>query len=214
MYRRIWFSADTHYGHRNILTLCNRQFNSIEEHDAKLISNHNEVVGINDIYYFLGDFSFRCPSDYSANIIKKLNFGKMFLILGNHDKAIRQAIHNGFLDDYIRSGKLEIVGGIQVSEDHSISASKMIVIDGQSIFLSHYSLRTWPGAFRGSFCLYGHSHSNLAPYFKSFDIGVDTETETHRKYYPWSYEEVRDRMTTITDQFRENESQKIREEES
>lgn len=48
-----WFTADEHYGHHNskgtgIIDYCNRPFNSIEEMDAKLIENHNSVVGKGD----------------------------------------------------------------------------------------------------------------------------------------------------------------------
>jgi hypothetical protein len=35
---KIWFTADTHLGHKNIIRHCARPFGSIEEMDASLIA--------------------------------------------------------------------------------------------------------------------------------------------------------------------------------
>ena len=86
-----FFTADTHLGHRNIITYCNRPFQTVEEMNAKLISNWNERVKKEDVVYHLGDFCFKKsseapegnPFDYYRN---QLN-GEIILIQGNHDRS-------------------------------------------------------------------------------------------------------------------------------
>ena len=62
----IYFTSDTHYGHKNIVrgvtswpegNQC-RDFKTLEEHNEKLVESINSVVGQDDILYHLGDWSF------------------------------------------------------------------------------------------------------------------------------------------------------------
>lgn len=198
---KIWFCSDKHHGHSNVLSLCSRHFPNITEHDDYLIQNHNQYVSDNDTVYDLGDFAFRCSSFYAVNRLKDVN-GHIKIILGNHDKPLRQAYRKGLLKDMLKSGKIEIIGGENAIDQH-ISISTMIDINGQKIFLSHYALRTWPNAFRGSWMLYGHSHSNLPMFYKSMDIGVDTETPTHKRFTPWEFSEIKTIMDAVNKDFSE-----------
>ena len=79
----IYYIADTHFGHTNIIKHCNRPFESVEEMDRTLIHNWNSVVTGKDTVYVVGDFAFRGASwkEYAA----KLRGNKIFL-KGNHDK--------------------------------------------------------------------------------------------------------------------------------
>lgn len=52
---KIWFTSDTHFGHKNILRFCKRPWNTVEEMDEGLIQNWNKVVGKDDIVFHLGD---------------------------------------------------------------------------------------------------------------------------------------------------------------
>lgn len=47
------------------------------------------------------------------------------------------------------------------------------MIDGQTIVLCHYALRTWRNIRRGAIHLFGHSHGNLPGNRQSLDVGVD-----------------------------------------
>lgn len=81
--KQIWFTADFHFGHNNIISYCNRPFKTTTEMNNILIKNYNKIVGKNDIVYILGDLSFlNTPS--TTEIVKHLN-GFKFLIKGNHD---------------------------------------------------------------------------------------------------------------------------------
>lgn len=79
----VYLISDTHFGHKNIITYCNRPFSSVDEMNETLIKNWNSVVKKNDIVYHLGDFAFG-TREFTRAIVKKLN-GHICLILGNHD---------------------------------------------------------------------------------------------------------------------------------
>lgn len=81
----IYYTSDLHLGHENVLKLCNRPFETIEEMDEAIIKNWNAVVHKTDTVYILGDLIFRAerpPEEY----LERLR-GKKHLILGNHDES-------------------------------------------------------------------------------------------------------------------------------
>jgi calcineurin-like phosphoesterase family protein len=104
----IYFSADHHFNHDNIIKLSNRPYINVEQMNSELISLWNSVVKPEDIVFYLGDFGFG-RKESLREICNKLN-GHKFLVIGNHDKR-----HNtqglkfiGFEDifDSIQLGKI------------------------------------------------------------------------------------------------------------
>lgn len=83
--RDIWFTSDTHFGHKNIISFCDRPFSSVEELDEVLIQNWNSVVKQGDLVYHLGDV-FMGPNNQDKHhyTMGRLN-GSKRLIVGNHD---------------------------------------------------------------------------------------------------------------------------------
>lgn len=79
----IYFIADTHFNHENIIKYCNRPFRDVEEMNEVIINNWNSVVSKYDTIYHLGDVRFG-SSDELRKIVKGLN-GKKILVRGNHD---------------------------------------------------------------------------------------------------------------------------------
>jgi len=147
-----WFTADTHFGHKNIIEHSKRPFSSVEEMDETLIKNWNAVVKKGDFVYHLGDFSWNKPDDG----IKYLNrlAGTVCLIRGNHEPIAKcQKLQKKF---------------------HWIKDLHMIQIKGQEIVLCHYAMQTWNKKYQGSWHLFGHSHGKI-PTDDSFrmDVGVD-----------------------------------------
>lgn len=186
----IWFTSDTHAFQKNIcrgLTPWDypeqcRDFANEIEMTEKLIENINNNVKCNDVLYCLGDWSFGGRENI-WNFRKRLNVKIIHLILGNHDELIAKNCiidtGNGFINA------------------HSLFTSVNQLLDkkinGQNMFLSHYSMRVWHKASKGSWNLYGHSHNNLSPYekkdgslYKSMDIGL----ETHSEFRPYHFDEI------------------------
>ena len=153
----VFFTADPHYGHANILKYTNRDFKTVEEMDEALITNHNSVVGDNDYVYILGDFSFYKGPDLKKKYFDRLT-GRKILIKGNHDGKECLSLPWFQVHDVLHL-RLKTIPGY-----HN---------DKREIFLSHYSHRSWNKSFHGVPHIFGHSHSKLPPYGKSFDVGVD-----------------------------------------
>ncbi len=189
----IFFTADLHIGHRNILRLCNRPFDNIEQHDETIVTNHNSIVSKNDIVYVLGDFSYRCSDVYAVEVLRRLN-GKHIILWGNHDKCLRSALKKNMVNDLLNNGNLEFIG----SSDHTQSTSLEINVNGQIIVLSHYAMRSWHHAFRDSWHLYGHSHGRLPSLYKSMDVGVDTNN-----FYPYDFNWIKKVMSNVNENFQE-----------
>jgi len=141
-----FFTADEHYAHSNIIKYCDRPFKYIDEMDAALIRNHNEVVRGEDTTIHAGDFCFTKDFDtVQRKYIDKLNGAHIFLV-GSHDYWLKGKNYN------------------QIYEKR---------IDKQLVVVCHYAMRVWPASHYNSWLLYGHSHGNLAPMGKQHDVGVD-----------------------------------------
>ena len=156
----IWFTADTHFGHRGILKHCHRPWDTIEEMNDGLIENWNEVVKPKDVVWHLGDFGWGPDID---NWVLRLN-GTINLLLGNHDDRHKKRL----------TELLPFVGDVRYLRH-----------EGERFWLSHYAHRTWRNSNHGSYHLFGHSHGDLDPFRRSMDVGVDA-----MDYHPVNLDEV------------------------
>lgn len=80
----VWFTSDLHFGHPKVAEL--RGFNSVEAHDAALISRFNKFVKPDDVTWILGDLSAgsSAATRHALMQVQKMN-GRKRLIAGNHD---------------------------------------------------------------------------------------------------------------------------------
>jgi calcineurin-like phosphoesterase family protein len=158
--RKVFFTADTHFGHARIIELCNRGFRTVDEMDETMIKRWNDEVPKNGIVYHLGDFSM--GKHPASRYLDQLN-GKIHLIAGNHDeKALRCKDRFASISDLCQ---IEI-------ETHRAPGEKM---KKQKIVMCHYPMRVWDQSHRGSWQLFGHVHGQLPQTPKIFncDVGVD-----------------------------------------
>jgi len=136
----VYFISDLHLGHKNIMRLCNRPFNSVEEMDEVLIDNWNRKIHRNDTVYIMGDLMFRneLPAEYYLDRLK----GQKHLFIGNHDAKWMKTVD---LDKYFQS--VSMMGTFS---------------DGQrKITGCHYPMMTWPGIGRNGYMVFGHIHANI-----------------------------------------------------
>lgn len=162
---RTFFTADSHFGHPQILDHCARPFRDIREHDAHLVAEWNAVVRPEDTVWHVGDFAYKSDRDAARRHFLKLN-GQKHLVRGNHDAGWVRDLGWSSVRDYAD-----------------------IAVDGQRIILSHYAMRVWVAMRRGSIMLYGHSHGKLPGNAQSCDVGVD-----EWGFRPVTLDEIRARL--------------------
>lgn len=205
----VWFTADTHFGHANIIKYCQRPFlsdsekqlcesdprgrwkvsrDTVQRHDQALLDAINRCVQTEDELWILGDFCLGKVAE-SRSYLDRINCKNVNFVWGNHD-------HRRIGDLFQRTMQQ---GAIKV--------------EGQSIWLNHYPMRSWDGRFHGSWHLYGHVHNrmtgednqNLAMLTK--DVGVDAcdyrpisfrELKRYMKPRVKAFEEVKARITSGT----------------
>ena len=174
MTTNIFFTADHHFGHANIIKFSERPFESLEQMNEELIKRWNEKISKNDTVYHLGDVSLG-KQDFTKGILDQLN-GKIHLIKGNHEGAT--------LTYPKRFESIRDYHELRIDEPENNNGK-------QKIILLHYAMRTWNGSHRGTWQLYGHSHGTLSDdeMSLSLDVGVDCHN-----FYPVSYEEVKSLM--------------------
>ena len=176
---KVFFTADLHFGHENVIKLDGRPFANAEEMDEELIRRWNAKVGKGDLVYVLGDMIWQCHNDGAAELIKKLN-GQIILIKGNHDRFLKNAASKNAL------------ATVKDYDDIRVSLA-----DGtkRRCILSHYYIPMYNGHFSGAIHLHGHSH-----FTDEADIEVDMTEKLNEMGFPgevynvgcmyWNYEPV------------------------
>lgn len=95
----IYWTADWHINHANIIKYCNRPFKNVEEMNKIIISHCNERVKEDDTLFFLGDVGFKSGTgrgegepEKIQQYLKQIKCKNIIFLEGNHDKQGR----NGF----------------------------------------------------------------------------------------------------------------------
>lgn len=146
----VWFTADTHFGHSNVIEFCRRPFRDREEMDEMMVERWNATVSAQDEVWHLGDFAYRCGPNRLSTIFKSLNGRAKHLVRGSHDRGSVLALPWTSIQDYAE-----------------------ILIDGRLLILFHYPLRKWNKFRFGSILLHGYDHGSCADAAGSCDVGVD-----------------------------------------
>ena len=181
----IFFTSDTHFWHNKICEYMNRPFKNVMKMNDAFVNNWNNVVGKDDIVFHLGDFSFG-EIDQIREIRNKLN-GKIYLILGNHDRERYMKYKEEYDNMFVRC-----------------SREMFVTIGQQKIYMNHYPFLCYSGCrkMKPVWQLFGHVHSNcykedtgdisrLASCFSTqYDVGVDLNN-----YTPITFEALRSKIT-------------------
>ena len=81
----IWFTADLHLFHDNILWMNKRPFKDCHEMYDYFVNEWNSKVKDEDYVFILGDVLWGSNSINLKKFSEKVN-GKICVVLGNHDK--------------------------------------------------------------------------------------------------------------------------------
>jgi calcineurin-like phosphoesterase family protein len=200
---RVWFTADTHFGHKKIAYYASRRFclddgeqkildtirhnrsmspdlapgwAAVSRMDDHLIRQVNEHVRKEDILWHLGDFCWgrRGYAEETARKYReRINCRNVFLVAGNHDSPGVRSVF---------------------SECHDMRELK---IGPKQIVLCHYAQAFWNRSHSKSWMLYGHAHGSAEEWMDqnmpgrlSMDVGVDNVFRLLGEYRPISFEEI------------------------
>lgn len=159
-------TSDTHFGHENIITYCQRPYGSAAEMNYDFARRWNAVVVPDDLVYHLGDFAMGDPNGW-PQYRAPLN-GRIVLVRGNHDRKIDGVLDWMQLEDVVEN--------------------VIVDIDGVQCWLNHYPLveddedRDYrgrrnlirpaaPGKYDLALC--GHIHEKWTVKGGCVNVGVD-----------------------------------------
>ena len=133
----VYFIADPHFGHENIIEMSGRPYYNIQEMNFDMIQKWNRKIKNNDTVYVLGDMFFRC--DNPEYILSQLN-GQKHLIVGNHDGSwmTKTDVNKYFVS----------VNSLLETSIGSVGAT-----------LCHYPLVTWKHQ-KKTYMIHGHIHND------------------------------------------------------
>lgn len=184
----VFFASDYHFWHSNVITHDERPYLfdksigypkkgdkdksnlNIELMNESLIRNWNDVVGEDDVVFYLGDFCWRGVTS-TKEIADQLN-GTIHFLIGNHDdyKVIEGTKSFDSINDYMELN-------VQYGKHKD---------DKVQICMFHYPISSWNKQSRGDWHIHGHSHQMKTvsdPNFykrKVIDVGCNG----------WGYEPV------------------------
>ncbi|GEL66585.1 metallophosphoesterase [Marinilactibacillus psychrotolerans] len=174
----IYFIADMHFHHENVIEFSHRPYKTVEEMNKQLIENWNSVVtSPKDEVYILGDFLYRGTGEQANTILKQLQ-GKKFLVKGNHEQYLKDKAFDLSLFEWSK-------------DYHTLKYYK------KKFILFHYPILEWDGYFSEAIHLYGHVHDTQTVHFDSIlglravNVGADIIG-----YKPISIEEVMEILDT------------------
>lgn len=186
--RNIWFVSDVHYNHENMIKICNRPFNNVEEMNQYIISQYKSLVKPEDILFDLGDMIWKESPDHIKEF-KKVSPERSYKVLGNHDKQ-----ENYFSGAYGKTWR-------------TISDTLDVIIKyrGEDIQVNmcHFPIIDWNHRFRGSWGIHGHVHGNLDEFNEKsgelrLDVGFDSRISKEVGTFLIPFEEIYKRMKNIT----------------
>lgn len=178
----IFFTADNHFGHHNVIKYCNRPFRTIREMDNSMIEKWNYRVKSGDIVYHLGDFTLY-GSKKCREYFSELN-GQIYVLANwsHHDKnwINKDTVYNKtFFETPYQSKTGQVVRLIDPIFYINFMATNTHVV------MCHFPMQEWNKKHYGSIHLHGHSHGNCVQIPNRYDVGVDCFD-----FYPVTLEEI------------------------
>lgn len=220
---RVNFISDLHFNHANIIKYCNRPFlsaydqknyvdngsdwnndwgkkykpdaESVRLMDEEFLKNINDNVLENDVLIDLGDWAFGQGSKYHQ-ICKyyrdRIICKNVYHVWGNHDE-----------EDHVNERGVFVKGINDLFTDCFDKVT--VVVNGQPIVLDHFFNAIWDKSHRGTWHLYGHSHSGIEEWAdrimtgrRAFDVGIDNIYKLFGKFKPINFVEVSTIMNSRT----------------
>lgn len=183
---REFFTADTHFGHANIIRYCHRPFQTADEMDKVLLDGINRVVGPDDTLYHLGDFCWWKGGRTAQWYRDQIDCRTVIMVAGNHDPHYPDC-----------TPKREFVQCFDRCYQN-LRVKSMLGNGAQvEMWMSHYAHMVWNKSHHGVWHLYGHSHSTLPESDNRLcmDVGVDSAAKLLGEYRPFTLAEIAAHMS-------------------
>lgn len=177
-----WFCSDHHYGHKNVIKLCNRPFNDLHSMHRTMTQRHNEKVGKNDICFFVGDFAFANAKD-TKKYLDQLN-GRKILVAGNHDKMGDIGYMTAGFDLVLHRAQIKIAGKyVNLSHyPYKGNAAEQADAEAKGYQVKYLDRRLEND---GNWLIHGHVHGAYQRRGKMINVGVDVWN-----FYPVSISQI------------------------
>lgn len=211
---KVFFTADTHFGHGNIIKYCHRPF--LTERDKEALKSNGGKWHDGS---WKGEFASNWRLTYDAvemmndHLINQINtivgVDDTLWHLGDWCFANKQEYYRKarYYRDRIKCQNINIIWGNH--DDRSIRDIfdksydlYQITVNSQKIVMCHYAMAVYDKSHRGAWQLYGHSHSGAEPWMdknmpgrRSIDVGVDNMKKILGEYRPVSFDELNEMMS-------------------
>lgn len=166
----IFFTSDTHFGHKNVIGYCKRPYENTDDMDEDLIARWNAVVLPEDIVYHLGDFSLNKTK--VKKITPRLN-GIKKLIAGNHDKC--WTLREKYVNLYREAGWQSTQRTLQIPIfDNNTHIALLSHLPYKDMFAKDKRYHDEKPIDDGNtWLLHGHVHQGWKFKGKQINVGVD-----------------------------------------
>ena len=185
---KVFFIADLHFGHKDVIAFDNRPFRNVEEMEEEMIRHWNAKVSKKDHVFVIGDMFGGVNTTHAGEIVHALN-GRIHLIRGNHDPK----------------------GEVFESLFEEVALSKQIQVrvrgEKQRVVMRHRLLPVFRGSDEGVVQLYGHTHDSLIAriedeYIKmmnwlGFPLQAFSVSACRMDYEPKTLEEIMEKAGVI-----------------
>lgn len=203
--RKIWFTSDSHYGHKNICRgttewdlkdhgghLSVRDFDTVEEMNTALVDSINKYVGEDDYLVHLGDWSFG-GIDNIWNFRKRINCKNIIEIFGNHDHHIvnNKELVNWTLESDRKQYAQQLFESVHSYLELIVTSPSA---EKKTYNMMHFPLAVWNKAHHNRIMLHGHTHGSFQHNGRSLDVGVDHAFKLYGEYRPFSQEDINNFM--------------------
>lgn len=187
--KKIWFSSDFHYGHKNIcrgisrwtgdLSNCTRDFDTLKLMNQTIVDNINNYIKEDDVLYFLGDWAFGGIENVHK-FRQQINCQEIHFICGNHDKHVaNNNVYNGLETQYL-------FNSVQSYMELTVTSNVEPTV---TICLNHFPIASWHKAHK-YYHLFGHVHGQFENVGKSIDVGIDNIFKLTGEYRPVELYEI------------------------
>lgn len=179
-----YFTSDTHYGHRNIISFCGRPYAGAGHMNADLVNRAARLAGPGDELWHLGDVALG-HLDSTLTHLARIP-ADVTLVCGNHDRCHPSGGARGQRFEQVHRDRcrlsalvltntaLELSSGVTASVSHFPYADP--ALGGQENRHGHIiadRFARWRPAGDGAWLLCGHVHGSWRQRGRMINVGVD-----------------------------------------